>query len=150
MFKGEAVDEQDDLVVVSWRDVQISAGDGAVVQTERELGKWPFARDWYRKHIGYPEDQCQVVNVRGDSMEPTFRSGDPVLVYLAPGQLPVDGIWVVRLADLVTIKRVQFLPGRVARIISDNARYDPYSIDLNVDQPDFNFVGKVIWSQVLH
>jgi phage repressor protein C with HTH and peptisase S24 domain len=91
----------------------------------------------------------RVEQVVGDSMEPTFRAGDPVMVRLDHPQPRVDGIWVVQQSGGVLVKRLQFLAGGTVRVISDNPAYREQVLDLKVEQPDFRLVGRVVWTPKL-
>jgi phage repressor protein C with HTH and peptisase S24 domain len=130
-------------------DVQVSAGDGSVPVEESEKGVFQFDEPYFRRHIGLDPRYVRVVQVVGDSMEPTFRAGDPVMVDLAQPQHPADGIWVIQQGAGVLVKRLQFLAGGTVRVISDNAAYAVQVLNLKEEQPDFRLVGRVVWTPKL-
>jgi hypothetical protein len=76
---------------------------------------------------GYSDYQCLKVlhflvkrlYVRGESMEPTLRSGELILVDTKATQ-PREGIHVLRLDDALLVKRLHILPGRRLKVVSDN------------------------------
>ena len=57
----------------------IAAGSGANADDERVLGSLAFRDDWLRRHHLHPA-QCRVIEVTGDSMEPTLQHRAVILV----------------------------------------------------------------------
>jgi len=130
--------------------VRVSAGDGEWVLEEVPVGQFVLDLPYFQREIGLDANRCRVVKVSGDSMEPTFRSGDPVLVYLGENQQPADGIWVIRIGHGTFVKRLQFMLGSTVRVVSDNPAYQDQVLDLTEEQPDFQMIGRVMWSPRLH
>ena len=61
------------------QDAALAAGAGANADDEYILGYVPFRDDWLAQHDLNPE-QCRVIQVIGDSMEPTLENRAVVLV----------------------------------------------------------------------
>lgn len=148
---GESVDAimkpgpaGDGIFEVPIADIRVSAGPGALASDqERRLGGWPFPRDWIEAEFRYPA-KLRVVKVSGDSQEPELRDGDNVLIDLSRNQL-AEGMHVVRLDDVLMIKRVQ-LEGARVRLKSANARYDDIIVDLASAADQFAVVGRAVWA----
>jgi len=87
--------------------------------------------------------------VRGESMEPTLRSGDLILVDTKPREV-AEGISVLRLDETLLVKRLNLLPGKQLKVVSDNPAYEPFQIDLRNPPEDFAVVGRVLWSFRAH
>ena len=91
-----------------------------------------------------------MVNVEGDSMFPTFSSGNVVAVLNAKDQQKTERPWVVRInagVDALTLlKRIQFSPGDILRLKSDNPAYQPFERDMKEEQLDFQLIGRVVWA----
>src|SRR3546814_4813585 len=70
-----------------------------------------------------------IIHVHGESMEPTLRDGDEVLVDSSDqGSRLRDGIYVLRAVDALVVKRVTIQPGgRLITISSDNTAYPTWS-----------------------
>lgn len=149
MFRGEEEAGEPPTVALPELNVRLSAGDGEVVLDEEPVGHFHIDAAYFAQELGVPPSQVRVVRVQGDSMEPTFRSGDPVAVWIAKDQPRVDGIWVLEWAGAVHVKRVAFR-GRELQAHSDNDRYPPMHFDLSEEQPDWHLVGRAIWSPRLH
>lgn len=123
---------------------------GGVERQEADLlaGHLPVNLDWVRQnlpHITSPKNLNLMVG-SGDSMDPTIRDGDPILIDRGVKEVRVDAIYVFILANEVYIKTLQKIPGDGVRVISDNKKYDPYVINAaNHKTDDFEILAKVCW-----
>jgi phage repressor protein C with HTH and peptisase S24 domain len=90
-------------------------------------------REWVRQqrlnHTGVPN--LAVITGFGDSMEPPFCDGDPLMVDRGVDGMTKDGVYVFSFDNMAHIKRLQHIgPGRV-RVISDNrTKYDHWEANL--------------------
>lgn len=68
---------------------------------------------------------AKVIRCLGDSMEPEFENNDYLLIEMLGGRDFVKraGIYLVRVGDVVYIKRVEFLPDGDLKLISVNPSY---------------------------
>lgn len=124
--------------------VHVSAGGGALVAHENKRRDWPFATDYLRNELGLEKTHLAVVEVRGDSMEPTLSSGDRVLVNMSDKQVSQPGVFILYDGGGTVIKRVERIPGTdPAKIvlISDNPRHTRYEIEAELVE----IVGRVVW-----
>ena len=85
-------------------EVAPAAGSGAVIEGERVTGRIKCRRTWLRRH-GLVADNCRVLTVAGESMEPTLPDGCSMLVNRAQRRLRDGRIFVVRTADGLIVKR---------------------------------------------
>ena len=116
-----------------------SAGPGALAGEEQAIGAFRFAARWLRAQ-GLDPAQLSAIAVAGDSMEPTLRDGDEILVDRSPRALR-DGIHVVRVEDAVLVKRLDMArPGAIA-LVSDNPAYRP----LELAPGEVEVIGRVVW-----
>ena len=125
-------------------NVHVSAGGGALVGEENKRRNWPFASDYLQSELGLSQSRLAVVEVRGDSMEPTLSSGDRVLVNMSDQQVSQPGIFIIFDGDGTVIKRVEKVPGsRPPKIvlISDNPLHGRYELQSD----DVQIVGRVVW-----
>lgn len=131
----------DDFVLIRQVNGKISAGNGLSPDDSAEMF-CAFRKDWIKKRGG-KVGEMSLIKVDGDSMEPTFLSGDLVLVdHSRTTVTGKGGIYAIAIDEEILIKRVQILfPQRKIRILSDNPHYDP--IEADPDQVKIN--GKVIW-----
>ncbi len=116
-----------------------SAGPGAWAAEEQAIGAFRFAARWLRGQ-GLEPSQLSAIAVTGDSMEPTLRDGDEILVDRSRRALS-DGIHVVRTGDALLVKRLDTgRPGAIG-LISDNPAYR--TIELPAGEVEV--VGRVVW-----
>ena len=117
-----------------------SAGPGRLTgEGEEPIGAFGFTADWLRAR-GLDPAMLSAIAVAGDSMDPTLRDGDEILVDRTP-RPPRDGIHVVMVEGALLVKRLDTgRPGTIG-LISDN---DAYS---RVDLPaaGVRVIGRVIW-----
>lgn len=134
-----------DQVLVPYLRVRASLGGGVDVVDETG-GASPF---YFKKSLidrvtrGKPS-RLRVIELTGDSMEPTLLDGDHALVDLnATDVAGRPGIYCLWNGHGLVVKRVQTVPGKTPRlrIISDNAAYTPDEIDAD----EVHIIGRVIW-----
>ncbi|MBW8783241.1 MAG: S24 family peptidase [Novosphingobium sp.] len=116
-----------------------SAGPGAVAGEEQAIGAFRFAERWLRAQ-GLDPAQLSTIAVTGDSMEPTLRDGDEILVDTTPRPWR-DGIHVVRLDDTLLVKRLDTARRGTVTLVSDNPAYRP----IELPPRELEVVGRVVW-----
>ena len=130
------------LVQIKQLHVGASAGPGALVDDEyaESMG---FGPKWLKK-MGADPAKLSLINVDGDSMDPTLCDGDDIMVDHAAAERPLhDGIYVLRMDDVLLVKRVALGPSGKLSIRSDNPHYPDWD---DVDVGDVNIIGRVIWT----
>jgi hypothetical protein len=116
-----------------------SAGPGAYSGEEQAIGAFRFAARWLRSQ-GLDPSQLSAIAVTGDSMEPTLRDGDEILVDRSRRGLS-DGIHVVRTGDALMVKRLDTArPGAIA-LVSDNPAYRA----IELPAAEVEVIGRVVW-----
>jgi len=123
--------------------VEASAGGGTVIEAEEPAGVLAFRSEWLRR-MGISPRAARVLTAKGDSMEPTLRDGDVLLVDTSIHRVVDNAIYVVVLAGLVLVKRVQVRRDGALRLISDNALFEPEEIPPN-EAADLHVAGRVMW-----
>ncbi|WP_395333573.1 S24 family peptidase [Novosphingobium sp. BL-8H] len=127
-----------------WMDVPrltvgASAGPGSHAGAEEVFGTLRFSDRWLRS-MGLRPDTLSAITVTGDSMEPTLRHGDEILVD-SNWQPLREGIHVVRLDDAVLVKRLGVLGAERITLISDNPAYRPIECGLD----EVIVIGRAVW-----
>lgn len=127
-----------------WADIPrlplgASAGPGTVALDPAPVDRLRFSGRWLRQQ-GLEPGMLSVIEVEGDSMEPTLRDGDEILVDRAPRPLR-SGLHVIRLDDVLLVKRLE--PGSAGTlvVISDNPAYPR----MERARADVAVLGRVVW-----
>ncbi len=127
-----------------WADIPrlplgASAGPGTLAQDAAPIDRLRFSGRWLRQQ-GLEPGMLSVIEVEGDSMEPTLRDGDEILVDRSPRPLR-SGLHVIRLDDVLLVKRLEPGSAGTVQIISDNAAYP------RMERPraDVAVLGRVVW-----
>ena len=126
-----------------WTDVPrlplgASAGPGALSGSELPVGQLRFSARWLKAN-GLDAAMLSAIEVEGDSMDPTLRDGDEILVDRTPRPLRA-GIHVLRLDDVLLVKRVE-RAGDALRLISDNRAYP----EIERAAGEVEILGRVVW-----
>jgi hypothetical protein len=123
--------------------VGASAGPGAIPDRETLAGKIGFDEKWLRKQ-GLDPSRLSLIQVEGDSMSPTLNHGDDIMVDNRAATVPIrDGIHVIRLDDVLMVKRLANGPGGRLSVLSDNPAYPGWP---DVDGVTVTVIGRVVWA----
>jgi phage repressor protein C with HTH and peptisase S24 domain len=130
------------LVEVKQMNLGASAGPGSLADDEFS-GTMAFGPKWL-KRLGSDPAKLSLISVDGDSMDPTLCDGDDIMVDHGAADAPLrDGIYVLRMDDVLLVKRLAVGPAGKISIRSDNPQYPDWD-DVNV--ADVNFIGRVVWT----
>ncbi|MDP8173651.1 helix-turn-helix transcriptional regulator [Pasteurella skyensis] len=135
------------VIRVKVLDVFASAGNGIqnsdFAENVSDIG---FSEEHFRQVFNRNNaDDLYLINVKGDSMQPTFESGDLIYVDTQINFFEGDGIYVFNYNGALLVKRLQFV-GDELLVISDNSCYQQWSIKKDCEAT-FNICGKVMFSQ---
>ena len=135
-------DRSDGLLRIRQLQVGASAGPGSLADDEfaESMG---FAPKWLRR-LGADPANLSLIVVDGDSMAPTLGDGDDIMVDHGAATRPLrDGIYVLRMDDVLLVKRVAMGPSGKLTIRSDNPQYPDWE-DVSADS--VNIIGRVVWT----
>ncbi len=146
---GDDTGEEDTLsaefTYIPLYEVRAAAGSGAFVEREDIKGQYAFREEWVKK-AATSKDNLMLAFVEGDSMEPTLRKNDMILIdrgrrdVRAPRRGDPLPIFAVGESDTVSVKRVALKKGHYT-LHSDNEAYGARRIPAN----DLRIIGRVIW-----
>ena len=110
------------------------------------IQSWRVSPEWLennvRAHSG-AKNLC-IVTGFGDSMQPLFNPGDPLLVDIGVRSVDFDSIYFFRIGNDGYVKRLQRIPteaGLVLRARSENPAYESFDI---TEKMDFEVLGRVL------
>lgn len=143
------LDHQTGVVVIPQLNIQPSAGFGGYVDSESDcvVKMIGLASEWLNQTLpGTNQKSLVVHSVAGDSMEPTLKDHDFVLLDTSVDRVTRDGLYIVGFDGLLFAKRIQIVPGKKLMLISDNSAYQPLTVDLTDESSSFRVIGRIVYS----
>ncbi len=123
-------------------DLRASAGAGAIASDAPASEHLMFREQWLRR-ISTDVKALFVLEISGDSMWDTLHDGDHVLVDRAQTNARREGLYVIRIDDMLQVKRISMHPvSKLLTIKSDNPAYRTYD---NIPPEDIAVMGRVVW-----
>jgi phage repressor protein C with HTH and peptisase S24 domain len=101
--------------------------------------------DWVRTACGTEPDNLLLEIAVGDSMGPTIRDGDTMLIDTADRTLHSVGVYLLQVNDHRLVKRVQRKHDGSLVLISDNSVYQSDVIDAAA-AAHVVVIGRVVWA----
>ena len=120
-----------------------AAGGWAVVDHERITGGAKFRRDWLARG-GLAASECRVIQVLGESMEPTLVDGCSILVSQASEHRRIGRISIVRTDDGLVVKRGGKDRAGAWQVVSDNPNKQAWPSASRL--ADALVIGEVRWA----
>lgn len=134
--------EQDDVVEIVSLDLSLSMGPGTLIEEFVEEEPVKFDIGLLRAVTRTPLHLLRAVKGVGDSMEPTLRTNDRILIDTSEKMLSrVHGIYWVDHLGAHGIKRLRAVGHGRVLIMSDN----PTVPDYDVDADELRIHGRAIW-----
>lgn len=142
LSRRQVLADRDNSVTVPEHDVRASAGPGTIVIDETEVAEWSLPRDYVRRTLSLRGNALAVIEVVGDSMEPTLQTGDKILIDLGDRNIAMPGVFALYDGDATVVKRVEKVPGTAElQLISDNPLHSNYRVPAET----VNVAGRVVW-----
>ena len=107
----------------------------------RPAGCLALHADWVRRQLGVQAQRIALVEALGDAMSPTIENGDVLLVELVRRRPERDGIYLIRFAGKVVVRRLQSCPEGQVLVKCDHPGYDA----VRVAAARVRAVARVLW-----
>lgn len=147
--KGEMLLKENNLVSpnnnynIDLLSVRAGAGEGIYNYVIETVDTISLDKSFFRTPIN--TNKVKGIQVDGDSMEPTLRDGDYVLID-ENTTFGVNGIYAIQLGGQILIKRLQFKMDGTILIISDNTKYEIETFNPKENQLPFQVLGLKVLS----
>ncbi len=135
--------ENDEYVYLPLCDAIASSGAGSYVDDDAVIGSRAFSKQWIREE-GLNSSYLTLIKCKGDSMDPTLKSGDTLLVDRSVTEVTDDAIYVLRLDDVLVVKRLQKIYDGSIYIKSDNTAYAPHQVPRSAIGASVHIIGRVV------
>ena len=133
-----------DFILIPQYNVEAAAGGGVIIHDEGIADMLAFQRKWVNT-LPYPMSSLSLLTIRGDSMEPTYKDRDIVMI---TNDINVfhPGVYVIRDYLGLRVKRLDKDRQGNLRVISDNSYYkeELYTAD-DLAAGEVEIIGRVIW-----
>ncbi len=125
-------------------EARASAGSGAVVLSQSVIDYFDVPIDWLPKDLAR-NGSIGVMQADGESMEPTIRDGDLLIVRFDIDRIRKDGVYVVSFDGEIRVKRLSVNPGEVT-MSSDNELHKAVTMTREDAERRLIVHGQVFWS----
>lgn len=128
-------------------DARLGAGNGSVgevialpvtggsISGHRVVAEWLLPQRYLREEVKASPNHTVIMEVVGDSMQPTYMPGDRVLVDLSQNSLSSDTVYAISDGfaepQIKRLQRVPFSDPTEVRIISDNPMLETFTAELS-------------------
>ena len=143
MFISNDTTKNSDNYFIDLLNVRAGAGEGIYNYVIETVDTISLDKSFFRTPIN--TNKIKGIQVDGDSMEPTLRDGDYVLID-ENINFGTNGIYAIQYGGQILIKRLQFKMDGTILIISDNDKYDKELINPKENQLPFQVLGIKILS----
>lgn len=134
----------EDVVMLPRLAVIASAGPGIENPFPETIDQLPFPRRWLIE-LSVPENAAYLLDIEGDSMEPTIRDGSICLLDTRFHAPRIEGIYALIDGKDVRIKRIgRGWEGKIV-LISDNERYESETLAAP-EAEALRIAGKIVWA----
>lgn len=148
--------EQDSIDEI---DVRAGMGGGGVALEQFSLDKdgnalladaiketWNIPSSYVHNELRAAAIRIKLIEVMGDSMEPTLRSGDRAFIDMGHTSPSPPGVYAVWDGIGLVVKRVEIVPRSMpvmVKLISDNSHHGAYEVSLEEARIVGRVVGKI-------
>lgn len=135
--------KEEGAMINSFPSINVSAGFGSFNEGVTEPEGQELYSDTLLASLGVKADRCAVFWANGDSMTPTIKSGDQLLVDLSRNEITGNNIYLVQNGDSVWVKRVKVKWDQVELISDNKDEYSPIIISADEAQ-NLQIIGQVV------
>lgn len=139
----DPIPAESEIVQVQKLDLSLSMGPGTLIDGYVESEVVSFDLSFVRTFTRASSERLRLVTGIGDSMEPTLKWGDLILIDTTDRMLSKqDGIYWINLYGAAALKRLRAIGPQRILVKSDNPAMD----DQEVDAGDLRIEGRAIWA----
>ncbi|MDO5532828.1 S24 family peptidase [Sutterella sp.] len=125
-------------------DVSVDPAKQAMLNETPSVRLMQVSNRWVQRYAGSgDEHSLAILSVYGDSMEPTLKDGDSVLINTKVTDVFTDSIYAFMRDRDLYIKRLQRVADDI-RVISDNSRYETYSVEADEFHRRNKILGRLV------
>ena len=122
-----------------------TAGTGDNIQSSQIVDHLAFKKDWVLADLKIDPSRLMLVSAVGDSMEPTVRTGDLLLVDRSPESPLEDGIYLIQIEQGLSVKRLERRVDGSVTVRGDNPKASKEELLSKKELARLKNIGKVVW-----
>mgnify|MGYP003977571617 FL=1 len=134
-----------DFVLLPRYNIESSMGSVSVIHSEQIVDHLAFKASWVSKELGTDPKYLLLIHSIGDAMEPTFRSGDLLLVDRNKARMKGDGIYLINFNDGLIVKRLEWMMDGTVVIRGDNTSVSREQKLTYIEMEKLHLLGRVVW-----
>ena len=134
-----------DFVLVPRYNIESSMVGGSVIHSDQIVDHLAFKASWVSKELRTDAKNLLLIHSIGDSMEPTFRSGDLLLVDRNKARVKGDGIYLINFDDGLIVKRLEWMMDGTVVIRGDNTSVSREQKLTAIEMEKLHLLGRVVW-----
>lgn len=136
--KEKPLHTKEDSYEIDMLNVRAGAGEGIYNYEVEVIDKIVIDKAFFRTTPDI--NKVKIIEVDGDSMEPTLANGDYIIIDENKAN-KVDGIYAIQLDGQLLVKRLEFNLDNTVTIMSDNPKYSNKIYNPNETQIPFHILG---------
>ena len=115
------------------------------VEHTKETPAILLEQSWIQESLSADSNRLCLIQISSDSMAPTLRTGDTLLVDRNANTPDQDGIYAIEVHGALLIKRLRLTSGSNLLVLSDNNSFASWTIDKQTLDSDFRIFGRAVW-----
>lgn len=122
----------------------VPVGDTGSQYADNVRATWGIPADYLANELKADRARTKIIEVKGDSMEPTLETGDRVMVDPTEQDIASGGIFAIFDGLGMSIRRLEHIPysePATVRIIADSPQHGDYERTLE----ELTIIGRVVW-----
>ena|SRR5208282_1006501 len=130
------------------QEIDLRTAANLTSESDKPATTWNLPGSFMQGYSAAASKELRIVTVVGDSMEPTLRSGQRLLIDTADRMPSPPGIFVLRDGRGFSINRVQIVPQSQpvrVKISCENSKYEAYESTLEKADIQGRVIGQWRW-----
>lgn len=118
-------------------------GNGGLKAANEICGSWSLPSEYLCSELRINAHSARIIEVQGDSMEPTLKAGDRIMVNLSDKKPSPPGIFALWDGFGVVVKRVEHIPTSEPPTFKIKSDHDQGEYERPASE--VNIIGRVVW-----
>lgn len=138
---GSTENSWTDIATISTLKVESTLNSNMVVSIAAAATDNYFTESWIRETLHTTPESVRSIKISCDSMYPTLKAEDSILVDTSKKDINPPGIFVVFDGVALKARRLEMIAPERVLVRADNDKYSSYEAALK----DLHIVGKLVW-----